>query len=137
MSASGGRPGESADPERPLPVICVVEDDASLLRALRRLLCAGGFRVEMFSSAEGFLLSEQRLRADCLVLDIRLDGMSGLDLQEVLTAAGSTVPVVFMTAHDDPSARERARRAGVVDYLRKPFDDEVLIGAINRAIGRA
>jgi two-component system, LuxR family, response regulator FixJ len=136
MSASGGHPGESADPERPFPVICV-EDDASLHRALRRLLCTGGFRVEVFSSAEGFLLSEQRLRADCLVLDIRLDGMSGLDLQEVLTAAGSTVPVVFMSAHDDPSTREQAQRAGAVDYLRKPFDDEVLIGAINRAIGRA
>jgi CheY-like chemotaxis protein len=81
--------------------------------------------------------SEQRLRADCLVLDIRLDGMSGLELEEVLAAAGSTVPVVVMTAHDDPSTRERARRAGAVDYLRKPFDDELLIGAINRAIGRA
>jgi FixJ family two-component response regulator len=137
MGASGGYPNESADPERPFPVICVVDDDASLLRALRRLLRTGGFRVEVFSSAEGFLLSEQRLQADCLVLDIRLDGMGGLELQEVLAAAGSAVPVVFMTAHDDPSTRERARRAGAVDYLRKPFDEEVLIGAINHAIGRA
>jgi FixJ family two-component response regulator len=137
MGASGGYPNESADPERPFPVICVVDDDASLLRALRRLLRTGGFRVEVFSSAEGFLLSEQRLQADCLVLDIRLDGMGGFELQEVLAAAGSAVPVVFMTAHDDPSTRERARRAGAVDYLRKPFDEEVLIGAINHAIGRA
>jgi two-component system, LuxR family, response regulator FixJ len=136
MSASGGDTKGSVDREPPFPVICVVDDDASLLRALRRLLRTGGFRVEVFSSAEGFLQSEHRLRADCLVVDIRLDGMSGLELQESLVAAGSAVPVVFMTAHDDPSTRERASRVGAVDYLRKPFDEEVLIGAINRAIGR-
>jgi FixJ family two-component response regulator len=122
--------------ERPPPVVCVVDDDASLLRALRRLLRAGGFHVEAFASAEAFLEWGHRERADCLVLDVRLDGMSGVELQERLVAAGSKVPVVFMTGHDDPRARERARRAGAVGYLRKPFDDESLIGAVNRAIVR-
>jgi FixJ family two-component response regulator len=119
------------------PVICVVDDDASLLRAVRRLLRSAGFSVETFSSAEAYLESAPRTRADCLVLDVRLDGMSGLDLQERLVAAGSVVPVVFMTAHDDHATRARASRAGGVDYLRKPFDDESLIGAINRAIRKA
>jgi FixJ family two-component response regulator len=123
-------------PERQSPVVCVIDDDASLLRALRRLLRAGGFDVEVFSSAEAFLESGHRERVDCLVLDVRLEGMSGLELQERLVAAGSEIPVVFMTAHDDLSTRERAHRAGAIDYLRKPFDDESLIGAINRAIRR-
>ena len=118
------------------PFVCVVDDDASLLRALRRLLRAGGFSVEVFASAEAFLESGHRERADCLVLDVRLDGMSGVELLERLVAAGSKVPVVFMTGHDDPLSRERARRAGAVGYLRKPFDDESLIGAVNRAIAR-
>ncbi len=126
-----------AAPERQSPLVCVIDDDASLLRALRRLLRAGGFDVEVFSSAEAFLESGHRERVDCLVLDVRLEGMSGLELQERLVAAGSEIPVVFMTAaHDDLSTRERAHRAGAIDYLRKPFDDESLIGAINRAIRR-
>ena len=118
------------------PIVCVVDDDASLRRALRRLLRTGGFVVEVFSSAEAFLCSEHRARADCLVLDVRLQGMSGVELQEHLLAGGSAIPVVFMTAHDDASTRERATQAGAVEYLRKPFDGESLMGAINRAIGR-
>ena len=127
---------ETTDREQRGPVVCVVDDDASLLRALRRLLRTAGFGVEVFSSAEEYLRFD-RTRADCLLLDVRLEGMSGLELQERLVAAGSMIPVVFMTAHDDHATRERASRAGSVDYLRKPFDDESLIGAINRAIGRA
>ena len=118
------------------PVICVVDDEASILRALWRLLAAGGFSVETFSSAEGFLESEHRWRADCLILDVHLDGMDGFELQERLLALGAEIPVVFITGHDDRTTRERAGRAGAVGYLRKPFDDESLIGAINRAIGR-
>lgn len=117
-------------------MICVIDDDASLLRALQRLLVAGGFCVETFGSAEDFLESEQRSPVDCLVLDVHLGGVGGFELNERLVAAGRRIPVVFITAYDDATTRERARRAGAVDYLRKPFDDESLIGAINRAIGR-
>jgi FixJ family two-component response regulator len=118
------------------PVVCVIDDDASLLRALRRLLEAGGFRVCTFSSAEEFLESA-KAAPDCLVLDVHLGGLSGLDLQERLVAAGRRIPVVFITAHDDAITRERAHRAGAVDYLRKPFNDESLIAGIKRALGDA
>ena len=117
------------------PLICVVDDDASVLRALRRLLRAGEFAVETFDSAEAFLRSEHRGDAHCLVVDVHLGGLSGLELQERLTAAGTRTPVVFITAHDDAVTRERARRAGAVDYLRKPFDDATLLSAVQRAIG--
>ena len=117
-------------------MICVVDDDASLLRALRRLLDATGFRVETFSSAEAFLGSQHRGAADCLVLDVHLGGLSGLDLQERLATVGVRTPVVIITAHDDAATRERARRIGVIEYIRKPFDDDSLIAAIHRAIDR-
>jgi len=117
-------------------MICVIDDDRSLLRALQRLLVADGFVVETFSSAEDFLESEHRSLANCLVLDVHLGGLSGFELHDRLVASGGPIPVVFITAHDDAFSREKARKAGAVDYLPKPFDDELLIGAINRAIGR-
>jgi FixJ family two-component response regulator len=117
--------------------VCVIDDDASLLRALQRLLVADGFTVAVFPSAEVFLESERVHTADCLVLDVHLGGMSGFELHDRLVAAGTRVPVVFITAHDDGPTRERAQRAGAVAYLRKPFDDESLIGAIHRALGRS
>jgi FixJ family two-component response regulator len=124
----------SSSAPSPAPLVCVIDDDASLLRALRRLLEAGGFRVCTFSSAEEFLESATTAPA-CLVLDVHLGGLSGLDLQERLVAAGRRIPVVFITAHDDAATRERAHRAGAVDYLRKPFNDESLIAGIKRALG--
>lgn len=130
---SEDRPNPAA---APLPLVYVIDDDPSLLRALRRLLGAGGFRVCTFSSAEEFLESAKPTPA-CLVLDVHLGGLSGLDLQERLFAAGRRIPAVFITAHDDAITRERARRAGAVDYLRKPFDDESLIAGIKRALGDA
>ncbi|HEY7142149.1 MAG TPA: response regulator [Methylomirabilota bacterium] len=119
------------------PMVCVVDDDDSILRALRRLLGATGFRVETFSSAEQFLKSEHRGRADCLVLDVHLSGLSGLDLQERLATSGVSTPVVIITAHDEAPTRERAERAGAIEYLRKPFDDDSLIDAIHKAIGHS
>ena len=116
------------------PLVYVIDDDASLLRALRRLLAAGGFRVCTFSSAEDFLESAETTPA-CLVLDVHLGGLSGLDLQERLLASGRRIPVLFITAHDDAVTRERAHRAGAIDYLRKPFNDDLLIAGIKRALG--
>jgi FixJ family two-component response regulator len=115
-------------------VICVIDDDASILRALQRLLVADGFTVEVFHSAEHFLDAQRATVADCLVLDVHLGGLSGFELYDRLVAAGTRIPVVFITAFDDTLTRERARRAGAVAYLRKPFDDESLISAIHAAI---
>ncbi len=119
------------------PLVGVVDDDVSLLRALQRLLRADGFGVSTFSSAEEFLGSPGRCAVACLVLDVHLGGMNGFELQERLAASGSRVPVLFITARDDASTQERARQAGAVDYLRKPFDDMVLLAAVHKALGRA
>jgi len=119
------------------PVIGIVDDDASILRAVRRLLGAAGFNVRTFGSAEEFLASEHPERISCLVLDIHLNGLSGFELQDRLMEAHITIPIVFITAHDDLSTRERAQRGGASEYLRKPFDEHSLIGAIGKALGRA
>jgi two-component system response regulator DctR len=115
----------------------VIDDDVSLLRALGRLLGAEGFRVKTFPSAEDFLKCTNPRTPGCLVLDVHLGGLSGFELHERLVADGRRIPIVFITAHDDAVTRERARRAGAIDYLRKPFDDEALIAGINRALGQA
>lgn len=118
------------------PVIGVVDDDASILRALTRLLGAAGFTVKTFRSAEEFLALEHPESIDCLLLDIHMSGLSGFDLQERLVAQHIPIPIIFITAHDDAPTRERARKSGAVAYLRKPFDEHALIGAIEKALGR-
>ena len=113
-------------------MIGVVEDDSSFRRALGRLLSAAGFSVAAFASAEEFLASESAGETACLVLDVHLGGMSGFDLQQRLATAGVPIPAIFITAHDDPVTRERARSG--VAYLQKPFREGALIGAIERAL---
>jgi FixJ family two-component response regulator len=116
-------------------LIGIVDDDASILRAVRRLLGAAGFRVKTFGSAEEFLAADHPERIDCLVLDIHLNGLSGFELQDRLVEAHINMPIVFITAHDDLPTRERARRGGASEYLRKPFDEHSLIAAIGKALG--
>jgi FixJ family two-component response regulator len=118
------------------PIVYVVDDDPSVLRALGRLLRSAGFRVETFRSSEEFLHWPARDGPGCLVLDVRLGGMSGLMLSEHLAASGATIPVILMTAHEDAAGRDQATRLGVVAYLRKPFADELLISAIHRALNQ-
>jgi FixJ family two-component response regulator len=118
------------------PLVCVVDDDTAMLRALRLLIAISGFSVETYASAEQFLQSPRSRTVDCLVVDINLGGVSGLDLHEGLVRSGSPIPVVFITAYDDGPTRERARRSGAVEYLTKPFDEGALIDALRRAIGR-
>lgn len=113
--------------------VCVVDDDASVLRGVARLLRSAGFVVGTFSSAEDFLDARGWVNRDCLVVDIHMPGLSGLALQERLAAAGIAVPIVLITAHDDPTTRQRARQAGAA-YLTKPFDDKTLLDAIRGAI---
>jgi FixJ family two-component response regulator len=112
--------------------IAVIDDNPSMLKGLDRLLSAHGFRVHTFTSAELFLENFAACEADCLLLDIHLGGISGIDLQRRLTSSGTDLPVIFMTAIDNEATRQEAFDAGCVAYLRKPFLAKMLIDAINR-----
>jgi FixJ family two-component response regulator len=114
-------------------LVVVVDDDHSMLRSLERLLSASGFDAEVFSSAEAFLARTNAREAVCLVLDIHLGGMSGIELRRRLAASGSAVPVVFMTAFDDDRTHEEAMRVGCIACLHKPFPARMLIRAIETA----
>jgi FixJ family two-component response regulator len=115
-------------------VVAVVEDDPGMLQSIERLLKAYKFETATFSSAEAFLDDAASSVVKCLVLDIDLGGMSGIELRQRLTASGSSLPVIFITAVDDEAIREMAIKSGCVAYLRKPFPGSVLIGAINKAV---
>ena len=113
--------------------VYVVDDDESIRRALKRLLRSAGYHAVTFDSAEEFIESASYGGKGCLVLDIRLPGMTGLDLQDRLASSGAKYPVIFMTAHDNPQWQERAKKAGAVAYLRKPFEEQSLLDAIQLA----
>jgi FixJ family two-component response regulator len=112
-------------------LIFVIDDDASVRKALQRLIRSAGMSVETFASAEEFLHAKVPL-PDFLVLDVRMPGMSGLELQQSLLAESQYVPIIFITAHDDEQARQSAMSAGAVDFLHKPFEDHVLLEALSR-----
>src|ERR1043166_6366276 len=112
--------------------IAVVDDNPSMLQGLNRLLSAHGFHVRTFSSAESFLESLATCQADCLVLDIHLGEISGIDLRRRLTSSGSEIPVIFMTAIDSEATRQEASDAGCIAYLKKPFLAKLLIEAISK-----
>ena len=116
--------------------VAVVEDDPSMLQGLNRLLSAHGFRVERFTSAESFLDDGDECEVSCLVVDIHLGGISGIDLKRELASSGSNLPVIFMTAIDNEVTRQEAFEAGCVAYLKKPFFAKSLIDAINSVLGR-
>ncbi|HEX6048957.1 MAG TPA: response regulator [Gemmatimonadaceae bacterium] len=119
------------------PLVSVVDDDESVRESLPDLLREFGFAVEAFASAEAFLASGAAARTDCLVLDIRMPGMSGLDLQRELKQRRQAIPIVFITAHGDETLRPRLIAAGAVDCLLKPFSDTILLKAVNAALGRS
>lgn len=116
------------------PIIYVVDDDASVRKSLERLITSMDFHVEIFTSAQEFLRFDRPDRPCCLVLDIRMPGISGLDLQEELTVANYTIPIIFITGHGDIPMSVRAMKKGAVDFLTKPFDDQDLLDAIHKAI---
>jgi FixJ family two-component response regulator len=118
--------------EHGMRTIAIVEDDPSMLQGLSRLLSAHGFRVARFSSAESCLEGGNQCDAACLVVDIHLSGISGIDLKRRLTSSGSDFPVIFMTAVESEATRREAVDAGCVAYLRKPFLAQLLIDAINQ-----
>jgi two-component system, LuxR family, response regulator FixJ len=117
-------------------VVSVVDDDASLRRSVRNLLTSMGFRVETFVSAEAFLESTHRAKTGCLVLDLRMEGMDGLELLRQLTVAGTPIPTVILTAHGDAELRDRALQGGALAFLAKPFHADVLLDAVKAAMGR-
>jgi FixJ family two-component response regulator len=117
-----------------IPLISIVDDDEALRRSLDNLVRSAGLRACGFASAEAFLESNQLSETDCLVLDVRIPGMSGLDLQRQLAATSSDVPIIFMTAYESGDQRTRALEAGAVAFLNKPFDEEDLLNAIDTAL---
>ena len=116
------------------PVISVVDDDESLRRSLSNLLRSVGFGVETFASAEEFLRSAQPENTGCLVLDLQMTGMSGLDLQRHLAVRDSPIRVVILTAHGDEETRRRSLQAGAVAFLDKPFHSDALLDAVRAAL---
>jgi len=120
--------------EHDRPVVSVVDDDESLRRSLRNLLRSVGFGVETFASAEEFLRSAHRGSTGCLVLDLRMSGMSGLDLLRQLAVEDSHIPAVILTAHGDVETRRRSLQAGAVAFLDKPFRSDALLDAVRAAL---
>jgi FixJ family two-component response regulator len=117
-----------------LSLISVVDDDTSVRESLQCLIRSFGFAVEAFASAEEFLNSGHLPNTRCMILDVRMPGMSGLELQRRVAASHREVPVIFITAHGDEAARSQALKNGAVDYLLKPFRDEALLHAIHAAL---
>ena len=113
-------------------VVAIVEDDSGMRRSIERLLQANGYATAAFPSAEEFLASDTLNRATGLVLDIHLQGISGIELRRQLLVTNPTIPVVFITAFDDHHTRADALAAGCVEYLQKPFDAHRLIEALER-----
>jgi FixJ family two-component response regulator len=120
--------------ERKEKMVAIIEDDDSYRAAVQRLLKSAGFSVQSFASAEDFLSSGQQHETGCLITDIRMPGMSGLDLQSKLNSDHCPIPTIFMTAHGDEKMRLQAMRAGAVKFLAKPFDGETLLEAVRVAL---
>ena len=116
-------------------MVAVVEDDESYRLAMQRLLKSAGFFVRSFSCAEEFLGSGCQHETGCLIADIRMPGMSGLDLQAKLNADHCPIPIIFVTAHGDEKMRLQAMRGGAVKFLAKPFDGEILLEGVRAALG--
>jgi len=117
-------------------MVAVVDDDESFRGALQRLLKSAGLPVRSFASAEDFLKSGQQHDTGCLITDIRMPGMSGLNLQAKLNADHCPIPTIFITAHGDEKMRLQAMRGGAVKFLAKPFDDAILLESVRTALKR-
>lgn len=121
---------------KPDSIVFVVDDDPSVRRALKRLIESEGLQVELFGSAPEFLQGRRPDAPSCLVLDIKLPGITGLDFQHQLSGAGIRIPIIFITGHGDIPMTVRAMKAGAVEFLTKPFRDKDLLDAIQLALGR-
>ena len=119
------------------PLVVVVDDDRSIRNATRDLLKAAGFSTATFADAKSFLESASRLTAACLVADMRMPGMTGLELYEALVASGNGIPTVLITAHPEDVTQTRARKAGITCYLSKPFEPDELLTCVGEALARS
>ena len=119
-----------------VPIISVIDDDASVRTATARLLGSLGFSAQAFASAQEFLLSPRLRETSCLIADVEMPGMSGVELQEYLIAHGHKTPMIFITAFPEDRIRERVMRAGAIDFLSKPFDEPRLLECVKRALTR-
>jgi FixJ family two-component response regulator len=117
-----------------IPTINIVDDDESVREAVANLLQSVGYTTEVFASAEDFLRSDHYQDSKCLILDIRMPGMSGFELERRLVGAGSRIPIIFISAHGDEEARAPAIRDRIVAFLRKPFSEEALLSAVQSAL---
>ena len=115
-------------------IISVIDDDASMRAAMARLLHSLGFSTYAFASAQEFLLSPRLGETSCLIADVEMPGMSGVELQEYLVAHGHKTPIIFITAFPEDRVRERVMRAGAIDFLNKPFDELRLLECVERAL---
>jgi FixJ family two-component response regulator len=120
-----------------MPLISIVDDDVALRNSLDDLIRSNGFRTQGFASAEEFMDSNQARDTACLILDVRMPGMNGLDLQCQIVATNWRIPIIFVTAHANDDARARALRGGAVAFLYKPFREEELLDAIGAALKRS
>jgi FixJ family two-component response regulator len=120
-----------------VPLISIVDDDDSLRNSLDNLIRSVGFRTQGFPSAEAFLSSNQARDTACLILDVRMPGMSGLELQRRMLESNWCIPIIFITSHADDDARTRAIEAGAVDFLYKPFREENLLKAVDAALNHS
>ena len=117
-------------------IVMIVDDDESVRRAARRLIRSYGYAVETFVSADDFLAAGRLSETACLVLDVQMPGLNGLELQSRLVAEGHQVPIIFITAFNDENARAQALKAGALCYLVKPFEEADLLNSINLALQR-
>jgi FixJ family two-component response regulator len=117
-------------------IIAIVDDDEPLREALGSVLKAAGFLIDTFASAEEFLASQLRQEIACLILDVRLPGMSGIELQRRLSETGCTIPIIFVTAHGDASLRDMLLKAGAASFLNKPVRSDTLLREIYRALDK-
>jgi FixJ family two-component response regulator len=117
-----------------IPIVFVVDDDASVRISLERLIKLVGLTVETFASAEEFLRRKPYKGPSCLILDVRMPGLSGMDLQKELAKKEISLPIIFITGHGDITMSVKAMKAGAVDFLPKPFDEKELLTVINQAI---
>ena len=117
-------------------MIAVVDDDQSVREALENLISSIGLEVKLFASAEDFLGSDTPFQTDCAILDVRLPGISGLELQKRLTVDGQSIPVIIITAQGDDNTQHEAVAAGAIAFLKKPFTEKVLLAALESALNR-
>jgi FixJ family two-component response regulator len=122
--------------EKTKPIIYIVDDDESVLRAMKRLILSMDMEVQTFGSAEEFLNSNYQEQNACLIADVKMPGVGGMELQQKLVAKASKLPVIFITAFDTEEIRSEARKAGAAGYFQKPVDDRALLDSIRWVLSR-